>query len=214
VSPVGPVPAGAASEGPGGLSPGSARRYSGTMLPPELRSPRALVAWLWSPTGRIAVRYSVVSAISVGITQAVLFLTFGVARLASAVVCNVLASAVAAGPSYYLNRRWAWGKTGRSHVWKEVVPFWALAFVGLALSVGAVDLAAEAGRGLELSHLGVAVLVNAASLLAFGVVWVGKFVVFHKVLFVDRPEPAPLRVVLASALSRSGSRRTGLRRSA
>ena len=60
---------------------------------------------------------------------------------------NVVACAVATVPSYYLNRCWAWGRRGRSHLWKEVVPFWVIAFAGLALSTWAADLGSALARG-------------------------------------------------------------------
>ena len=47
----------------------------------------------------------------------------------------------AAIPSYYLNRYWAWGKQGSRHLLKEVAPFWALTFVGMAFSTWTVDFA-------------------------------------------------------------------------
>ena len=143
--------------------------------------------WLWSPTGRVAVRYSIASAISVVFSLIVLFITYGVFHLASAVVCNLIAAAITAVPSYYLNRNWAWRRSGRSHLLKEVLPFWMLAFAGLGLSLGAVDLAEAVGRGLGESHLVVSLMVETASLLAYGVVWVGKFVIFNRLVFVDRP---------------------------
>src|SRR5207248_4099450 len=148
-------------------------------------APSDLWAWLSSPTGKKAVRYCMVSAISVAVGQAVLFLTFGILRLGSAVTCNIIATAVATVPSYYLNRRWAWGKTGPSHLWKEIVPFWALAFAGLALSILAVDIAECEAPHITSSHMGTAVIVNASALAAWGVIWVGNFVIFNLLLFID-----------------------------
>ena len=142
-------------------------------------------AWYETPSGKTAVRYSLVSVISVAVGQVVLFLTFGILKLSTAVGCNIIATAVSAVPSYYLNRKWAWGKDGRSHLWKEVVPFWSLAFLGLALSLIAVAWAEHWAHHITDSHLGVAVIVNFASLLAFGVLWIGKFLIFNRYLFVD-----------------------------
>jgi putative flippase GtrA len=46
---------------------------------------------------------------------------------------------VAVIPSYYWNRAWAWGKRGKSHFRREVVPYWSMAFLGIAFSqVGAI----------------------------------------------------------------------------
>ncbi|MGH9300609.1 MAG: GtrA family protein [Acidimicrobiales bacterium] len=155
-------------------------------------SPPALRAWYETPSGRKAVRYSMVSVISVAVSQVVLFLTFGVLKVAGAVGCNIIATAVAAVPSYYLNRMWAWGKDGRSHLWKEVVPFWSLAFLGLAMSLIAVNWAAHWARTITDSHLGVALIVNVASLLAFGVLWVAKFLIFNKFVFIDHGTKEPV----------------------
>ena len=35
-------------------------------------------------------------------------------------------------PSYWLNRNWVWGKRGRSHSVKEIVPFWIMSALGIA----------------------------------------------------------------------------------
>jgi putative flippase GtrA len=148
-------------------------------------APSDVRAWAATPTGKKAVRYTLVSVVSVMVSQAVLFVTYGVLQLASAVPCNILATAVATVPSYYLNRRWAWGKTGRSHMWKEIVPFWALAFLGLALSILAVDIAETEAPKITSSHLGTAIIVNFAALAAWGVIWIGKFIIFNRLLFID-----------------------------
>lgn len=85
-------------------------------------------------------------------------------------------------PSYSLNRRWVWGKTSKSHLWKEVVPFWALSFLGLVLSTVVVAIAA--------SWKDTTLVVSAANLATFGVLWVGKFLLLHYVLFKDHAPTA------------------------
>lgn len=154
-------------------------------------TPRALLELARTPTGRKAVRYSTVSAISIVISQLTLFVTFNVLRVATAVECQIIATAMATGPSYALNRYWAWGKRGRSHLLKEVVPFWAVAFVSFAFSIYAVSLAASLGRHLQLSHAGIGLLVQAASLGSYGLLWIGKFIIFNRLLFADREGPGP-----------------------
>lgn len=135
-----------------------------------------------------AFKYTVASAVSVIISQIVLFLAFGVFHLWSATTSNFVAVAVSAVPSYYMNRAWAWGKSGRSHLMKEIVPFWGLAFLGLLLSLWAVSEAERFSSSHHYAHLEVAIIVNAASIAAFGVLWIGKFVIFNKVLFVERDQ--------------------------
>ena len=47
-------------------------------------------------------------------------------------IANVLATAVGAVPSFELNRRWVWQRTGRRSVRNELAPFWLLSLAGLA----------------------------------------------------------------------------------
>ena len=136
-----------------------------------------------TPTGKKLFRYTMVSVVSTAVSQFTLFIVFGVLQLLSGVWSNVLANAVATVPSYYLNRKWVWGKTGRSHLGKEVIPFWALSFAGMALSTLSVAGAEHWGKK-HFHHFGLTVLVLGANLAAFGVLWVGKFLIFNRMFHV------------------------------
>jgi putative flippase GtrA len=139
-----------------------------------------------TPTGQKLVKYTMVSIISVIIGQTLLVLAFGIFRW-SAVSSNLFAVGVSAAPSYYLNRAWAWGKRGRSHFLKEVVPFWGMAFLGLALSTVFVHVA-EA-RSADVGNRAVQTLIiNGASIAAFGVLWVAKFVILNKLMFAHHEQ--------------------------
>jgi putative flippase GtrA len=74
-------------------------------------------------------RYSMASIVSLVVSVICLAIFVGPLGM-QAWVGATLATAIASIPSYYLNRRWAWGKSGKSHFMKEVVPFWSLAFLG------------------------------------------------------------------------------------
>ncbi|MEA2702349.1 MAG: hypothetical protein QOD63_294 [Actinomycetota bacterium] len=124
------------------------------------------------------------------VSQVVLFL----AQFAwSARTSNIVAVCVSAIPSYWLNRAWAWGKTGKSHLMKEIVPFWSMALLGLILSTWSVDFAESHAASITSSTIGQKLIINVAALAAFGVLWVGKFVILNRVLFAhprgDLPEP-------------------------
>jgi putative flippase GtrA len=98
-------------------------------------------------------------------------------------IANVLATAVATVPSYHLNRRWTWGKTDASDLWREIMPFWLLSFAGLVLSTLAVALTDSSLHG---SHLGEplhTVVIVTAHLSGFGILWVAQFVLLERVLF-------------------------------
>ena len=150
-------------------------------------TPRSLLERSRTPGGKKMVRYSLVSVVSVIVSQIVLFLA---QSFYSARTSNIIAVCISAVPSYYLNRKWAWGKHGKSHLMKEIVPFWSLALLGLVLSTWAADYAESNAHHLTSSDLGVRLIVNLAALAAFGVLWVGKFFIFNKVLFVHKPEPS------------------------
>ncbi len=139
-----------------------------------------LVEFLKTPRGRTMIKFSCVSVISTLVAQGTLWIVFYNLRLWTAVPCNIFANAVATLPSYTLNRRWAWGKSGRSHIWKEVVPFWSLSAAGMALSIGTVSIAAHTAHMHHLGHLSTAILVNIANFSAFGVLWILKFSVFSR----------------------------------
>ena len=150
-------------------------------------SARGLVSYAKSPTGVRLFKYSMVSVVSVIVSETTLI------ALIAAFHWNgagppVVATCVGTIPSYELNRKWAWGKSGRGHLWREVAPFWALAFLGLAFSEWAVVVAGHWARDHHLIRLARSALVNGAALSAFGVLWVAKFVLFNKVLFVHHEQ--------------------------
>jgi putative flippase GtrA len=150
-------------------------------------TPAALIAAARTPEGRKVFRYAVVSMISFVIGLTVLGVCKGLFRW-SAFSSNIASTAVATVPAYALNRGWVWGKTGKSHLWKEVVPFWVLAFVGLAFSTYCAVLAETLAKNHHLSHLKQTASVEAAVIFAYGALWVGKFVIMNKLLFVDHRE--------------------------
>jgi putative flippase GtrA len=139
-----------------------------------------LVEFLRTPRGRTMIKFSCVSVVSTIVAQGTLWIVFYNLRLWSAVPSNIFANAMATVPSYTLNRRWAWGRSGRSHFWKEIVPFWTMSAAGMALSIGTVALAAHVAHAHHMGHLSTAILVNAANFFAFGVLWILKFMVFNR----------------------------------
>lgn len=151
-------------------------------------SPRSMLDRSRTPGGKKMIRYSLVSVISVMVSQVVLFVA---QSFWSARTSNIVAVCVSAVPSYYLNRAWAWGKTGKSHLMKEIVPFWSLAMLGLVFSTWAADYAESNAHQVTSSDLVARLIVNGAALAAFGILWVGKFFIFNKVLFARAPEPEP-----------------------
>ncbi len=130
-------------------------------------------------------KFGSVSIISTCVAQVVLFLTYHTWAIGTAMECNVIATAVASVPAYYLNRSWTWGKKGRSDLWREVIPFWAISLFGLVVSTIMVGIAAHNADRFPPGSLGKALVINFANLFTYGCIWTGRYFVFNRYLFGD-----------------------------
>jgi putative flippase GtrA len=131
------------------------------------------------------IRYSLVSGVAVVISTTVIFVCVALFHL-SGIVSNTLGAIASTPAAYELNRKWAWGKTGKSHLWREVVPFWALTLVGYLASTGTVQVADSMTKSHGVVGAPKAAAITGASLFAWGVVWIVKFIIFNKLVFVER----------------------------
>lgn len=154
-----------------------------------------LIAWSKSHQGRKLIRFTSVSVISTLVSQGLILILYGITRWMGVVEATVVANCLATVPAYNLNRRWTWGKTGRSHLWKEVAPFWAMSALGIAGSFF-MSLAAKAivngsyfvHHGHHAHHVLATLIVMAANFLAFAIFWVLKLLVFNRIFRVDEME--------------------------
>ena len=128
---------------------------------------------------------------SVSVITTVLCLTLIVVFTAAfgmaAMPANVIATAIATVPSYSLNRRWTWGRTDRSDVWREVVPFWVLSFLGLVLSTITVGMADSWAVHASLAPFLSTIAILVGHLGGWGLLWIVQFVLLDRVLFA-RPD--------------------------
>jgi putative flippase GtrA len=149
---------------------------------------RDRIARLWqflkTPQGLKMVRYTTVSLISFVISVTLITITYGVLRLGSEVFCTFISNILAGIPNYFLNRQWVWKKGGRSHLWREVVPFWALSITGIVFALFTASLAQHFSNTHHLQHLARTVVVVGANVAAFGILWVLKFLIFNR-LFAE-----------------------------
>ena len=90
---------------------------------------------------------------------------------------NIAGVAISAVPAYYMNRAWVWGKRGKSHWKKEVLPFWVFTGAGLVLSTLAIAYADE--------HTQNKFVILFVQLFAFGVLWVVRFFVLDRLFHVE-----------------------------
>lgn len=129
-------------------------------------------------------RYSMVSVVAVVVNQIVLF---GAQFHMSPRSANILAVCVSAIPSYQLNRSWVWGRSGKSDLMREILPFWAMALLGLIISTWFADFAGSNAYRITDSGFGKKLIVNFAAFASFGLLWVAKYTVFKRVLFATHP---------------------------
>jgi putative flippase GtrA len=140
---------------------------------------RTFYDWLHTHQGRKIFRYTMVSVVSTTVSAIVIVLVYGVFHVWTEVPSTVFGNAVATFPSYWLNRQWAWGKSGRSHLFKEVLPFWFMAALGIAFSIVGASLARHIGLHFKLGHFEQTLLVLAANVISFAIFWVVKLLVFN-----------------------------------
>lgn len=134
---------------------------------------------------RKLVRYAAVSAISTTVSVVIL----GVLVATGAVTAgwaNVIATGVGTVPSFELNRRWVWSKTGQRSVLAEISPFCALSFAGLGLSTLAVSVAAGWAASSGLGPTARTLAAEAANIGTFGSLWLVQYVMLDRLLFRPR----------------------------
>ena len=144
--------------------------------------------WAHSHEGKKLLRYTAVSGISTVVSFSVLFLWFGVFKIWTQVPSTVFANAVATIPSYYLNRSWAWGKSGRSHLTREVLPFWGMSALGIGVSIIGAKVAKVISVHHQLPHWEATALLLLANIASFGLFWVLKLLVFNKLFHFELEE--------------------------
>ncbi|WP_426573614.1 GtrA family protein [Aquihabitans sp. McL0605] len=141
-------------------------------------------------------RYGLVSVIATGTSLLVLGVLVATHTMTPG-WANVAATAVGTVPSFELNRRWVWRRHGASSIGAEVIPFAAMSAAGLVLSTLAVSLAGRWTDQAGLVGADRTMAIQAASLAAFGILWLLQFVLLDRVLFADRAgvgqdRPVPL----------------------
>jgi putative flippase GtrA len=153
---------------------------------------------------RRLLRYATVSVISSTLSLGVLGMLV-TTRTLPAGWANVVATAAGTVPSFELNRRWVWGKSGRRSILNEVGPFCAMTFLGLALSTIAVSFASALAASSGFSTGVRTFVIEAANAGAWGSIWLGQFFVLDRVLFADGSQPSSTASTPDSELHRSVS---------
>jgi len=144
-------------------------------------SPSALYAHSRTEAGRRAIRYVCTSGFGVVSTQILLFLFLHVIGWRP-VPSNFVAVSLIAIPAFLLNKYWVWGKRGKAHMRREVLPFWIFTVAGWILSTVAVVLVVRLTKD-GANPDGNKYAVQGANIAGFGILWVLKYVFLDKIMF-------------------------------
>jgi len=147
-------------------------------------TPTALMSHARSDAGKRAIRYVATSGFGVVTTQILLAL-FLYALVWKPGISNFIAVSIVSVPAFLLNKYWVWGKRGRAHMRREVIPFWLFTVAGLGLSTIAVALVVNITKDPDVSGLehGNKIAVQLANIAGFAVLWVLKYVFLDKLMF-------------------------------
>ncbi len=137
-------------------------------------TPTSTLRRLLAEHGLKALRYCGVSVVNVTVGLSVLAVCHGALGW-PAVVANLAAWIVGTAPAYLLSRAWVWQRSGPHRLGGEILTFWVMALVGLALSSLVVAI---------IEHLADrTVLVLAGNFGAYGSVWVAKYIFLDRVMW-------------------------------
>ena len=158
-----------------------------------IESDRTVVQYVIHLIRQKGFKYSMVSVVNVLVGGSLLLLlqSVHITRDDGSVLeltaseANVISVLLSAIPAYYLNRAWVWGKRGKSHLKREVLPFWGFVTAGLIMSTVAISFVQD--------HTDNKFAILFTQLCAFGVLWVLRFFLLDRIfhLEADAPEDEP-----------------------
>ena len=149
-----------------------------------------------TPAGKRFMRFVLVAIASLASSIFMLNLLLGVFHL-SAGLSGVLGAITGAVVSYVLSR-WAWERKGRPHLLKETLPFYVVSLGAWTVLGLTSHYASVWALSTEKSHWQRVLIVDGAYLIANGLTFIARFMIFHYLLFADRgsePGPSALEVV-------------------
>ena len=124
--------------------------------------------------GGKVLRYCGVSVVNVVVGLSILAFCLEVMDL-SGIVSQFWSAMLSTIPAFILSKRWVWKQTGSDSFRSEVLPFWVMSAIGLCFAlivVGLADRATDSTPVLMLASLG-----------AYGIVWVAKYLVLDQLMW-------------------------------
>lgn len=136
----------------------------------------------WTPK---AAKYTTGSVVATVVGQLTFLAAYGTG-LAGPRLATLVAFLAAAVPNYVLSRHWAWRRRGRPDLLRELLPYVATILLNLALATLATTWADARVQDLTDDRVVQVVVVTLTYTATYGLLFVGKFLVFEYLLFGDR----------------------------
>jgi putative flippase GtrA len=147
---------------------------------------RELLAWSGTHQGRKLIRFGLSSVVTTMVSLAAILITYGFHIINGIIGATLFGNVLAILPSYYLNRSWVWRKRGKSHFRNEVMPYWMMAFFGIAFSLLGAWWVKHLVHTHDWGHLVNTGLVAGINLLSFAIFWVLKILLFNRIFHTDK----------------------------
>ena len=147
---------------------------------------RDVLAWSKTHQGKKLIRFTLSSVITTGVSLGAILIVYGFHIITGIIAATLFGNILAMVPSYYLSRAWAWGKRGRSHFGKEVVPYLLMSFAGIAFSLLGALFVKHLVHTHHWSHLLDTCLVGGVNVLSFAIFWVLKVLLFNRIFHTDK----------------------------
>jgi len=152
-------------------------------------SSSGLLAYARTEQSRKKLRYAGVSVVFVPLGQ-ILIQVFGLS-LSNYTAASLLSAAILTVPNFFANKHFVWRVTSRENLRSQVLVFWVAVMLGVSLATLFTHLVENAMADQTTLARGAAVFF--AQLLGYGIVWVGRFLLLDRWLFMlagDTPEHA------------------------
>jgi putative flippase GtrA len=105
---------------------------------------------------------------------------------------SILAFAAGALPNWILNRRWAWERSGKMDIAREIVGYGVISLIALAASsAGTGWIDGVVRRHLDHEHALRVLLVTLAYVMVQGLLFVAKFIAYDRWIFSERAATQP-----------------------
>lgn len=154
------------------------------------RNLHELREWSRSYEGKKLIRFTTTSLISTVISESLILITYGFKIIPGEIQATLFSNVVAMFPAYNLNRRWAWGKRGRSKFRGEVLPYFGMSSLGTTFSLIGATYARHLVHSHHWGHLINTGIVGGTNIGAFAIFWILKMLLFNRIF---HPGNAPAR---------------------